>query len=266
MTPYEELRKRDWVKYFEEHFKAGGVRFNKDGKFRVFERLIYDSPWVHSPISIEKDLESSCSLYHEFFANKIGFIHSACHNCYKVVVMPNTVKQLFELCDYQKDINLPGKCGIEKRTYVPRLYGGYFYNQGLEMGRECHNLVKKGIHSLISKDIDVILKRGCTEFEMQYGPSDKWEIVPEQDEYEKKFEEVFVSDAAVPTEMPDYVIANVKCKWLHFAAEAKPPDYTYKEFTGGNPLVTEVNYVTYHDNVSAGFVETESKRLEVVNK
>ena len=114
------------------------------------------------------------------------------------------------------------------------------------MGQECHRVVEKAVHALISPDIEVILKRGCTEFEIKYGDSDKWDKVPEQDKYEQKFEELFVQDCQTPDVIPDYIVASIKRKWLHFAAQAKPPDLTYKKFTGGKPLVQECNYVTYH--------------------
>lgn len=247
MSFYEDLGNRDWVQYFEEQFDSMQVRFDKDGKFKVFERLVHNSPWVHTPASAHQEIHNKCGRYQEIFAGKIGCIHSTCLDCYKVVVKPKTVKQLFELCDYQWDINLPSKCGIERRPFVPRLYGGYFYNRGLEMGRECHALVEKGVHSLISKDIEVILKRGCTEFEIKYGPSDKWKMLPEQEFYEARFDELFVEDAATPDKVPDYIIAHTKRLWLHWAADAKPPDYTYKEFTDGKSLARECNYITYHD-------------------
>ncbi len=157
------------------------------------------------------------------------------------------------MCDYQQRVNLPAKCGVETRQFVPRLYGGYFYNRSLEMGKDCYELVKEAIHKLISPDIEIILKRGCTEFEMKHGASDKWTELPEQKDIETKFNEIFVSDLATPKIMPDYVTANVQRKWLHFAANAKPPDLTYKKFTDGKPLIQECNYVTYHETSDEKF-------------
>lgn len=246
MTPYEDLCERDWVQYFEEKLDSTELRYDKDGKFKAFGRLVNGSPWLQTPSCLQQDVHGLCGRYQDIFAKKIGFIHSRCHECWKVVVKPHTVEELFKLYDYQQRIDIPAKCGVEVRKYVPRLYGGYFYNKSLEQGRECHRIVEEGIHKIISKDIEVVLKRGCTEFEMQFGASDKWKILPEQKKYEDKFETLFVQDIADPDVTPDYIAANTKRKWLKFAAEAKPPDLTYLKFTGGKYLTEHIDYVTYH--------------------
>jgi len=266
MTPYEELCSQDWVQYFEEKLNSTEVRYDKDGKFKVFGRLVNGDPWLRTPSCTTQDIHGMCGRYQEIFALKMGFIHSRCHECWKVVVAPNTVEELFKLYDYQQDIDIPAKCGIELRPFVPRLYGGYFYNQSLEQGRECHKIISEGVHNKISPDIKVILKRACSEFEIKFGPSDKWKILPEQKEYEDKFDTLFVQDVANPAVMPEYIAANTKRKWLQFAAEAKPPDYTYLKFTGGKYLTQHVEYVTYHLEQSESLEQSKEPLIKVVGR
>lgn len=249
-TFYEQLCKDDWVQYFKEQFDNLEIRFDSEGKFKAFKRLTPELPWLHTKASQEQMIHGKCAIYQYYFAQKIGFIHSICHDCYKVVVAPRTVKELFQLYDYQQEINIPGKCGIEKRPFVPRLYGGYFYNRGLEAGKRCYRRVSEDIGKRISPDINIILKRGCSEFEMKYGSSDKWKILPKQKEWEDKFDTLFVEDSKTPLVEPDYLVAHIKREWLHFAAKAKPPDMTYLEFTGGVTLTQTCKYVTYHKEPS----------------
>jgi len=247
MSLYDKLNREDLVQYFEDQFNTGEIRFDSKGNLKAFKRLTPDIPWLFTKEIVDTPVVGKCSVYQTFFAMKMGFIHSACHECYKVVVKPKTVVQLMKLRDLQVALKLPSKCGIETRSFVPRLYGGYFYARGLEEGRKLHELVSKRVKERIDGDIEVILKRGCTEFEMKFGPSDKWEIIPEQYEVEKEFFSIYSEDMEVPVETPKHLEAYIKKNWLKWAASATPPDLTYKEYTGGKKLALTCEYITYHE-------------------
>ena len=226
--------------------ESRNIRFDKNGKFKHKHRITKDTPWVLNKKLATHPTIDGCTEYHWFFSGKdarLGFIHSFCHDCYKVVVRPKTVKQLFQLCDLQEKMDYPSKCGIELRPYVPALYGGYFYNRSLEDGKECLKTIKKEVRSKIDPTIKIILKRGCTEFEQRFGPSDKWMVELDQLKFEKEFLNVYVKDIGPKIEMPLYLKSHVKTKWLHWAAQNN--DKTYKEFTNGVSLIGEPDYVEY---------------------
>ena len=105
------------------------------------------------------------------------FIPTECLDCYKVVVRPESLEDLYRLKDIQKEMDYPSKCGIEKRTAVDALYGGYWYCMGLEHGLEMLDIVNFGLSGTNMKPF---LKRGCTEFEAEHGPSDQWQEKPGQ--------------------------------------------------------------------------------------
>ncbi len=237
----------NWVLVFEEELNKGSVTFDKQGKFAQNHRISKDNPWLGTKeLAVGAKAMKGCTEYHLYFSGsmgRLGFIHSYCHDCYKVVAKPKTVKQLFQLHALQQKMGLPAKCGIEIRPFVPRLYGGYFYNRSLEAGKECLKKVKKAVRTEIDPSMQVLLKRGCTEFEMRFGDSDKWKIEPEQIKFEKEFLEVYRPDMPEEMELPLYVQSHIKTRWLHWAAQNN--DMTYKEFTDGVSLIGEPKYVEY---------------------
>jgi hypothetical protein len=256
------MKEFNWVLVFEDEMNRKGVEFDKKCRFLEKHRMIKDSPWIfNKSISVGKSVLEGCTEYHKYFSGteaRLGFIHSYCHDCWKVVVKPKNVKQLMELCDLQADMQYPAKCGIEIRPFVPRLYGGYFYNRSKEQGLECLKKIKRIVREKIDPTMPVLLKRGCTEFEMRFGPSDKWEIQPDQLKFEEEFKKVYVKDIPEQMEMPAYLKSHIKTRWLYWAAQHY--DNTYKEYTGGVSLIDECNYVTYHKEVEKSSANVPEKK------
>ena len=242
---YDKLVENNWATVFIDDINSGACLPTQDGKYKVRKVDTVESPWVFTNMPASETAGEICHRYHQYMFPKLGIIPMLCHNCYKVVVKPKTVVQLFALHDLQKQLNLPSKCGIELRSFVPSLYGGYFYNKGLEKGRDCYKLIRKRVNERISSDIEVLLKRGCTEFEMAFGNSDKWQININQKKLEDDFNARYVEESETTQLQTKDAINNIKISWVLFAA--KKHDMTYKELTGGKLLVPECNYVTYHD-------------------
>ncbi len=132
----------------------------------------HDVPWVY----VRSHESRECGFWHQIVFDVYKYFPVGCLNCWKVVVRPRTVKELFQLHEYQSNV-YPGhcKCGIETRPYVHGNYGGYFYNDSLNKGLESYRRVRADINRYISPDISVILKRACTEYEVTFGDSSKWE-------------------------------------------------------------------------------------------
>jgi hypothetical protein len=214
----------------------------EDGKFVPnMPAMGIDAPWVYV-----KSNGARCDIYHRVFFNHLNIIPSYCRECYKIVVSPRTLVELFDLYELERETGWPCKCGIELRKTDVRLYGGYFYCRGVEQGRERYKEVRALVDEHLSPETPVILKRYCTEYEigpMGQGASDQ---LPELTKEDLEFE-AFVLDHFPPvgfgTKQPDYLTASVMCDWIHHAYMHGDP--TYKEFTGGSPLFKPV--VTYLD-------------------
>lgn len=244
---YDWLVNRDIVEWVKPLILQAGWYWREDGKLAAqMMPGIYDTPWHH----VKSDWRLKCGLWHQIMFDLVGqvlpsgkrFVPSKCQNCFKVVVRPQNLVQLFALKDVQITLDRPCKCGIERRETVHGLYGGYFYNVGLEEGLECYKIVREAIsiNKYLGEDVPVILKRGCTEYEHAVGDSDEWEITDEQRMIEGLLDRWLVVDD-IEHKQAEKLIHHVHRKWIEWAYAMGDP--TYSQFTGGKPLYPP--YKTY---------------------
>jgi len=237
-TDYQTISKHNILAKLRPYFDNGQMFLRDDGKVDRNTRLTANGPWIHQKLAPNRN----CLLYHTYY-NTFGFVHSVCQECWKVVVRPKTLVQLKQLMDIQRMMDLPSKCGMEKRETVHGLYGGYFYNDSLEQGLQCYKAVRMNVDSMISPDVVVLLKKGCTEFEIDgKSPSDQWEISEDQKKMERLLADLVVDDT-VKMPQPEHVKEDVWQSCVHWAYSNG--DSTYAEFTGGKPLFPP--YKTYHE-------------------
>lgn len=235
------LTKKDLLTKLKPLITNRGFKIRPDGKFTTSPSepsIQWNSPWVHQYQDGSKD----CYKWHNVFFNTYGLTPTACKNCWKVVVMPRTLVELFDLYELQKELDHPCKCGIELRETDERNYGGYFYNNSFESGKKCWEMVREAVSDKISPDINVTLKCACTEFEIKNGPVQEYEPTESQLELEYFMEE-YTTFNDTKFIQPDYLVAHIMLSWIHRAV--KIGDMTYKTFTDGNPLVKKLK--TYHD-------------------
>ena len=247
MGYYEQVKGQDLITKIQGLLSSGSCKLRDDGKFMFKSRLSWDTPWHH----VRMHPMIKCTLWHQIMFDIVSrnlpaeqrFVPSSCQHCYKVVVRPRTLKQLFALLEMQKKMDLPSKCGIEKRESVHGLYGGYFYNLGLEAGRDCYKKVRVAVNDTpgLGPDVTVLLKRACTEYEHELGRSDKWEITDLQLQIEGLVETLMATNDTMQRQ-PEHVQRYVHLKWIEWAYAMGDP--TYAEFTDG-PLYEP--YVTYHE-------------------
>jgi hypothetical protein len=255
---YLECDKHNLIEKFLMHNPNYWMRL-EDGKIDYQRRLGWETPWLY----VKPPTWQNCHLWHKIYFDIIHqkkYVPIGCQSCWKVVLVPRTLEELFAAYFLQQTLNLPSKCGTEtERENTSKLYGAYFYNHSLEAGRECYAQVVKAVEQIecfertlfgcrvrvrFNKDPmpQIILKRACTEFEQHCGPSDKWSISPEQAEVEEICNGCFVDDRILPKQ-PDFVIAYILKSWIHRAY--KVGDESYKMFTNGNDLFAPVK--TYHE-------------------
>lgn len=173
-----------------------------------------------------------------------------CQSCWKVVARPKTLKQLFATVDLQKRLGHHAKCGIEHRAHVFGLYGAYWYNRSQEQGLECYRMVRTAVDAdpYLGPDVDVILKRGCTEMELTAGRSDEYEITDAQRYVEALIEECVNTDI-VNRSQPPWAVDYVHARWIEYAYQWG--DKTALEFLSPErPLYTPL--VTYHHLAEGG--------------
>jgi len=242
---YVKLNRLNLVMHLNDLLKPGGGYHCRieDGRFVPNAvGMGTDAPWVY--VKTGHDLR--CDIFHRVFFNVLGLIPSRCRECYKVVCMPRTLVELFDLYELQREMGVPCKCGIELRKTDTRLYGGYFYCKGLKEGQERYKEVRELVDERISPDTGVILKRYCSEYEIgpdNQGPTDE---LPEMTEDEKWLEGYVMSmfpSVGFGSIQPDHIASHVMMSWVHWAYQHGDP--TYGEFTDGKALFKPV--VTYHN-------------------
>lgn len=259
MDIYDQLKFQNALFYMRPAIQRKWYEIrNSDQKIvRTSGMIDIDTSWVHTGRGYGYD----CFYWHrvlfDIVFKKIGqkIVPRFCHNCWKVCIKPRTLEQLMEVCNYQQDRGIFSKCGIETRPRVPAHYGAYWYNKGQKKGLECYDLLYQWmsgneILKPLLEELDedgktkrIILKRGCTEFEDEVGPSTEWKITPEQNAIEDLLSVMVVGDVNEALQS-EHLIWDVKQRWIEWAWEHD--DATFYKYRS-KPLFP--NYVTYHPPV-----------------
>jgi len=202
------------------------------------DSILWDTPWDH----VNQDTEKFCVSY-VFLFNARKFIPSYCMNCWKVVVKPRTLRELFQLRNMQRGMTevdpfVYCKCGVETRFYTPGLYGGYFYTRSYEEGMERYNQVRTLVNLEISPDVPVILKRYCTEFEKELGDSANYKRPTNADAIEDFFWQM-MEPKTDNKKQPAIFKEHVYHSWIIFGWSLGTPEDRRQielDWNNGNPL------------------------------
>lgn len=225
---YSDDSREDLLKVLEKWFDNGMLALTVDG-IKLNTYIPHKSPWYY----IRTDLGRRCKILKDIIAPAFKFVPSRCQECWKVVVRPRSLKELFRLVDIQLECEFFCKCGIEVRPYVFGNYGGYFYFNSVSEGLAGLDEVRRLVGVGISPDVPVILKRGCTELERMVPHSSKWTTSDAQ----KRIEDNVLSSIYVPTKVTGQSprqIKRVMRGWVEFAYDRG--DKTYLEHSNNRPL------------------------------
>ena len=240
---YMTLDHLDVIKKIQPMLEEKGYMVRSED-YKIVPRLVgigANAPWAY----IQTYPPSRCEIYQKVFFQCMNHIHSHCRECWKVVVRPKTLEQLFKLYEQQKQMGVPCKCGLELRPTVCGNYGGYFYTRSKEEGLERYKEVRAMVDEHLGKDVVVLLKRYCTEYEIgpgSFGDSSKTPDITKEEKQMEEYIESHVPPAGYSNTQSKHIVANVLRRWIEHAYSVG--DETYKLFTGGSPLYPP--YTTYH--------------------
>jgi len=275
MYSYKESRKWDLIEKIKPLLHPNGAYWLRSppGKIEVPDELVQldvDQSWLH----IMQLPDRYCKIYSEVFVGCLNMLPERCLNCWKVVFRPQYLKDMYNLIPVMKKLadekNYPCKLGPEVRPWTTGVYGkwglwgAYFYNNTKELGIKCWEDVKNAIaeseelkHLLDDVDKDgyparLILKRGCTEFEIaNFGDSKDWKQTEEEKEWEKIVWRTFEKQI-FSTRQTDELQHHMKTKWYIHAHHAGDP--TVEKLNGG-PLYPVTRF--YHKEM---FERVKKKR------
>lgn len=160
-------------------------------------------------------------------------VPAGCEHCYKVKVLPRTLRQLVAAYEVALNVNCVSKWGVDFfNRYSQSLYAGYFYVNGIEDARALFPLVRALIdeHGKLGAEVPVLIKRGCSNYEAVLGPSDTYEFRPELRHIEAYIKSRFRTKGQKPNALAPLLYG----KWVPFAFQSG--DDTYLDFTDGRPL------------------------------
>jgi len=190
----------------------------------------------YSQIYRRNTIDLNCDRHFKVF-NSFNIIPKYCFGCYKVQVEPKTVIELFKLYFVFDQLKLPKnntrKCLVELRPGIPGTYKGLIYCFNLKEANEIFNILKNILKNTISDEIQMKIKRGCSEFAISHPDykeinqngeqlmkykeewSQKEKIIDEKllNETKRKKEKI-VKDSLVGVTISDVLIMY---NWLNYA-------------------------------------------------
>lgn len=196
------------------------------------------SDWVKET----RDASRKCRFHMGVMFNHVyrkQQVPAGCATCFKVKVIPQTLRELVALRDVAHALPFTYKCGLDATSpFTSGIYGGYFYLNGLDAARVAFQLVRDAVdgHPKLGPSVSVFVKRGCTEYEIHCGPSDRFTFQSEQAGIETallsriRFEPRPLNDRN-----------RVKQTMVHWIKTAyRLGDETYRDFTAGRRLYPAV--------------------------
>ena len=149
----------------------GAVIENPDGALQLPES---DTPSLHW-ISVKHGPALDCEFLMHFMFRHIyaeSAVPNGCSACYKVKIVPKTLRQLVAAWEIGKRIPCRSKWGVDLDNPLSQgIYAGYFYTEGLGAAEAlCRGL--RGIidaDPLLGPSITMSIKRGCSEYEAASG-------------------------------------------------------------------------------------------------
>ena len=227
---YDFLREFDLLDVIE---KEDGGRFLvlPNGKIKLQTMQPIDHPWLHS----HHRSGQRCDLWLGVYFKLFGILPSYCKQCcWKVCATKHfdgsqlTFDEIMKIHKAQETMGHPSKCGFDRRPYTSNIYAAFWYCQGEVHARSVLNDVSAMLRT-INPEINVFIKRGCTEMEMEFGRSCDWDTVPRL-ELESYLDYFITTDLWVH-QQSQLQQRHVVHKMFHWAHEHG--DMTYTKYSGG---------------------------------
>lgn len=216
---------------------AGELIEDEDGKLRLAKRRQSSTNCAVIP----RGPPLGCRFlmhflfYHAYAKSAVPY---GCSACYKVKVVPRTLRELVAAWGIAKRIECRSKWGVDiDNPYSQAIYAGYFYTTGLDAARIIYKIAREAFDNepKLGPAVQMSIKRGCSDYEAALGPSDSFAFAPELAELEEYLKSRFRD--VTPDGLPPVPMAN----WIDTAFRIG--DDTYLDFTGGKRL--KLRHVTY---------------------
>lgn len=243
MTEFHKLQMVDVVEPIRAQLENpnSGFSVTREHKIRIAQRMV-PGPWIMHGAATERQ----CLIW-TIWHNNYRFIPSKCRGCWKITYSPMDLKEVYKVEEVMEELGMESKVGMETRNWTGNVggYSAFWYGElgcGLRRARGLHTRVKRELTKKIGYSPNLILKRGCTEFERIMGSSDGWDKLAMEngwDEQEKILMTVFESPPP-PSTQPAMLAINTRLRMIYYAHEHG--DQTYRDFVGEENLPPLTRY------------------------
>ncbi len=217
----------------EDGVTAGRLIRHADGTYELRQSQ-RPSEWIR----FENAPHAPCTFLHDVLF-EVAYARAAvpfgCRDCYKVKVNPRSVSELVAVKDLAADVPARSKWGPEVDIpYSQTQYAGFFYTLGLDAARRVYKSFRARLNSALEfgPQVSMLIKRGCTDYEMRCGRSDRWTFQPGIERLEAAVAKLFRLPEQVPQTRGQIHAASLT--WL--ATAHRIGDQSYLQLTGGQPL------------------------------
>jgi len=208
--------------------ETGAVVAHADGKLELAHPRRQSKSWMF----VDNGPPLGCTFLIEFLFPHVyarTAVPHGCSACYKVKVVPRSLRELVAVWQVAKGIACRSKWGTDlDNPYSPNVYAGYFYVDSVDMAHAAAKVAREAFarDAKIGADIPMTIKRGCSEYEALLGPSDQYKFTPEMAAMEASLKGHFQKPPA-----GSFDRARVLAHWIDVAF--RTGDETYLDFTGG---------------------------------
>ncbi|MCP4488982.1 MAG: hypothetical protein GY820_16970 [Gammaproteobacteria bacterium] len=184
-----------------------------------------DGPWIW-PF---KSGTRNCMLYHHIMFKCLNILPYPCLGCWKMVVTIPNIRMLYKMYEFMSRWDHTDcKLGIEVRYYTPRNYGAYFYHRTKREGLATLRKFRE-TEIATSGNLTAKLKRGCTEFEIRFGASDKWDDLIGLNEMQQQDQLMALIECPKKIQEQEVYQRQLTSRlWQTFSAEVEMESVTYE--------------------------------------
>lgn len=236
MIQYQALRELDLITPVSHMIRAKKMTIDKT-KSKIIYCTTKDTemPWM----LVRKDPARDCTRWLEIYFQYYRIIPSKCFGCMKIVFRPESLEECFMVGELQKESGYYSKFGMEYRNFCPHLYGAFWYvplGATMVRAQQMHRAIKESLEAKLGREVELMLKRACTEMELGFGDSFEWgdEAPKEQMRLEHLLDATFEPEDDKHAQQTSLEQSMVHRRMIEYAWEKG--DKTYKIFTGNQPL------------------------------
>ena len=194
-----------------------------------------------------------CGFLNDFLFDKAyggKQVPFGCQDCFKIKVGTRSLRGMMAMKAIAEATPFSTKSGAEvDNPRNPDVYSTYVYFDGLEQAREGYRELRQRMvaNPVLGQGAVVTIKRGCSNYERNCGPSDQYTFDQRLAAVEAYLRERFIDDRADPDTSPESGSSRETVQTLRMMRLIETAyrigDETYKDFTDGKPLFKPlVNY------------------------